>query len=98
MTEQEASNILDEWDVNFGDYTADEIAEAFDMAFKALERSRWIPTTDRLPEKDGKYLVTDMDGNVYISKFYTKRNMFDYATGIIAWMPLPEPYRAESEG
>ena len=28
------------------------------MAKEALERSRWIPTAERLPDKSGLYLVT----------------------------------------
>ena len=31
---------------------------ALQMAIKALEDSRWIPVTERLPEKNGRYLVT----------------------------------------
>lgn len=36
MTREEAINILDDYDVNFEGHTAEEIAEAFDMAIKAL--------------------------------------------------------------
>ena len=38
MTNEEASNILDDFDVNFAGHTAEEIAEAFDVAFKALSQ------------------------------------------------------------
>ena len=31
---------------------------ALQMAIKALEDSRWIPVTERLPEENGRYLVT----------------------------------------
>lgn len=51
MTREEASNILDDYDVNFDGHTAEEIAEAFDVAFRALEQEpRWIPVSERLPE------------------------------------------------
>ena len=38
MTREEASNILDDFDVNFEGHTAEEVAEAFDVAFRALEQ------------------------------------------------------------
>ena len=38
MTREEASNILDDYDVNFEGHTAEEIAEAFEVAFRALEQ------------------------------------------------------------
>jgi hypothetical protein len=38
MTRDEASNILDDYDVNFDGHTAEEIAEAFEVAFRALEQ------------------------------------------------------------
>ena len=42
-----------------------EILEALDMAISTLkkqEEDRWIPVTERLPEEDGKYLVTFESG------------------------------------
>lgn len=48
MTREEASNILDDYDVNFDGHTAEEIAEAFDVAFRALDQEpKWIPITKR---------------------------------------------------
>ena len=36
-----------------------ELKEALDMAIKALEQEpKWIHVSERLPEKDGEYLVT----------------------------------------
>lgn len=37
MTREEASSVLDDYDVNFDGHTAEEIADAFDVAFRALE-------------------------------------------------------------
>ena len=31
--------------------------EALDMAIHALEQTRWIPVSEKLPDKDGDYLV-----------------------------------------
>lgn len=38
MTNEQASEILDDYDVNFHGHTAEEVAQAFDCAFKALEQ------------------------------------------------------------
>lgn len=48
MTREEASSILDDYDVNFDGHTAEEIAGAFDVAFRALEQEpKWIPIKTR---------------------------------------------------
>ncbi len=68
---------------------------------------RWIPVAERLPEAYGRYLVT-LEDEDYISVmplYYGRINRIDtfydsdseYGDieyrGIIAWMPLPEPYK-----
>lgn len=67
---------------------------------------RWIPVTERLPEEYGKYLVTvDLDYYVavitlYYGRIHRKDVFYDDSEyggiqwdGVIAWMPLPEPYK-----
>lgn len=76
----------------------------------ALPEMGWIPCSERLPEKDAIYLVTFASGNVGTSSWHRKteynRGFDRYMTGIfgdgsteifgvIAWMPLPEPYKGE---
>lgn len=89
---------------DFGDSELCE--DALQMAITALQNQPvWIPVSERLPEKNGKYLVfltnpirNQYDNvftswyNVYYKEFETD-NSLDY---VVAWMPLPEPYR-ESE-
>lgn len=74
-------------------------------------QGEWIPVSERLPDKEGEYLVTRADfdnwgvcrvSNVIdIAKFdYSSHynNGFHKAYEVIAWMPLPEPYKeAENE-
>ena len=52
---------------------------------------RWIPVSERLPEKSGKYLVTVQNGNVYAGTFDAYSGRFQCAA--VAWQPLPEPYK-----
>lgn len=86
--------------------------------------NKWIPVSERLPEKNGPYLVTQkatFTDYVYISAIGYAHNLYDVdeydfadkkrpgwyeydsewgyqeLDGVIAWMPLPEPYKAESE-
>lgn len=78
----------------------------------AVEESRWIPCSERLPEEpkenpvfDGKYLevylVTTKYGSNEQDKVYPFRafwNGINFTDGwrildVIAWMPLPEPYK-----
>lgn len=48
MTREEASSVLDDYDVNFDGHTAEEIADAFDVAFRALEQE---PCEDAVSRK-----------------------------------------------
>lgn len=78
---------------------------------KLEQESKWIPVSERLPEKDGRYLA-------YIVNEYDNQLQYimtcDYmvdghwhwfpddecaSDNVIAWMPLPQPYKPqESEG
>lgn len=77
---------------------------------KALEQTRWIPVSERLP-KAGEYvegvakyylvqneyedmLVARYTHSGYWEQIYQLKPIEDE---IVAWMPLPEPYKAESE-
>lgn len=61
---------------------------------------KWTLTEDRLPEKEGDYLVTiTMDHRPFIfilgfhnGKFFGDRGDEPNNKRILAWMPLPEPY------
>ena len=61
----------------------------------------WIPVSERLPKIHNyseKYLVTLECGGVYTAMFYECDGKHWWAyDDVIAWMPLPKPYKAESE-
>ena len=76
---------------------------------KALEQEpRWIPVSERLPEEN-KTVIASTKYGVYSEARYTKEDGWEWAyeSGadywveleyVTAWMPLPEPYKVESEG
>lgn len=50
MTREEAIGYLKGADVTVGREPKTKTAEALEMAIKALEQTRWIPVSERLPE------------------------------------------------
>lgn len=97
MTKEEAIRLLKTQRIN-----GDDLHKAFDMAIKALEDSRWIPVTERLPEEDGDYLVcingtvANIKGDIQIFKWLHGRWLLNWMKDCVtAWMPLPMPYEEE---
>jgi hypothetical protein len=86
---------------------ADPYFDAIEIAIESLNETGWIPVSERLPEKDGSYLVCmnwdyrnmDVlmwaDGWNCIRLINGKVNRKSEIDGekITAWMPLPEPYK-----
>ena len=64
----------------------------------------WIPVSERLPEKNVEVLATTEWGGVTIAEMYSANDWFIHegATNaetdeIVAWMPLPKPYKESEE-
>lgn len=81
----------------------DKVIEEVKKASTPKPETRWIPISKRLPE-DGTWNIFT-DGNTMsierykadaMDHFYPEGRWFSLDK-VIAWMPLPEPYRAESE-
>lgn len=54
----------------------------------------WIPCKDRLPEDSGLFLTSHESGYVNITGYSSDEwNYRDIMTRIIAWQPLPEPWK-----
>ena len=72
----------------------------------AQPEQRWIPCSERLPENDEEVLATTAWGDVTIAEriyppindtcwFIHDGNTNATIDDVVAWMPLPEPYRVE---
>ena len=70
----------------------------------AIQPERWIPCSERLPEESGLYIVTNVGRWVEPvgTRYYNIRADGGFWSGhpgntVVAWMPLPEPYKEETE-
>ena len=63
------------------------------------QKPRWIPVAERLPKESNEYLVSTVWEDVTTDYFRTDSGWMTFEKKeILAWMPLPQPYKAESEG
>ncbi len=65
-----------------------------------LKEPHWIPCSERLPKGKGLYLVTvKNDHQRMYSKtcWYYGNDKWFARQDVIAWQPLPEPWRGEEE-
>lgn len=60
---------------------------------------RWIPVSERLPEKNGRYLVTSPLGDRFVVRigYFVDNERCFACENATAWLPLPQPYKEESE-
>ena len=79
--------------------TAREVAEKAiqELRDNGIFIGKWIPVSERLPEEDGYYLVTLSNGDEVVAHTSGIVQNHDYEPKMLAWMPLPEPYKAEQE-
>ena len=63
----------------------------------AQPEQRWIPVSERLPEKSGNYLTSTFYHEVYCDYWNPYEGTWNRTEQILAWMSLPEPYREDGE-
>lgn len=61
----------------------------------SIELGEWIPVSERLPEKKGYFLTSTVFNDVYCD--FWNGEEFERTEMILAWMPLPEPYKKEGD-
>ena len=57
---------------------------------------KWINVKDRLPKENTQVLVYCNDGGMWVDDYFCY-GFDDCWDSAVAWMPLPEPYKAENE-
>ena len=114
-----AIEAADEWDGGCNLERANMINKALEELSSVTPKAKWIPVSERLPEANGRYVVTRglnacgaLWNRVYIVNYSdlmglkSERIWWDGNVGksdfkriddVIAWMPLSEPYKGESE-
>ena len=88
-----------------------DIDQFYELVVSAIENEipsvqtkmgQWISTSERLPEENDVYLVAlntlgypkrAIDG--FMSQ--TKRKWEEYGDKVVAWMPLPEPWKGDDD-
>lgn len=67
-----------------------------------LNADKWIPCSERLPKENEFVLICNNSHEVFAG-YYNKEFMWYYQYGafifadVIAWQPLPAPYKGEQE-
>ena len=82
----------------------DKVIEKLKTIATPEQESRWIPVSERLPDPDVEVLVTDDAGglatistdSMYENEVTGEKGWYT-SQNVTAWMPSPEPYKAESE-
>ena len=73
----------------------------------AEKTGRWIPVSERLPEDRELILFSTKTDRVFEGRYFDdntghqwysfRDDIFAWNNVVTAWMPLPQPYKAESE-
>jgi hypothetical protein len=98
LEEEKGKVVIDGKEMYQEDYFID-IDDAIEIVNQLAgeHKGGWIPCSERLPEYNQAVLTCEEDGWISVNfniQFNGKKNDFEcgYYT---AWMPLPEPYKAE---
>ena len=95
-------------EIDFGDEYNAGIKDMAEMSKKIIRKymnDGWIPAEERLPEVGDYVLGTNKYGEVLVYHYgwnspHTRKMFFHLcgaAVDIIAWRPLPEPYRPKNK-
>jgi hypothetical protein len=74
------------------------------LVLNLLEQTEWIPVSERLPEfnknvltcRNGGFIEIQSLRDSYDGYWEDQHRCWTDLDEVVAWMPLPEPYRAEN--
>lgn len=82
------------WDCRFVDQR--EAYEAYNR--EKADANKWVPVSERLPEKRQDVIVTVNDGMIYTdTDEWIGTGFFAYGHNVVAWQSLPDPWKGEEE-
>lgn len=103
MTRETAIALLN----NLRAFSEDDDEPAIDMAIKVLkQKTEWIPVSERLPKEGIVVLTYDINKEIEFGEYqngkwyWLAESCTDYwakNNGVVAWMPLPEPYKGDGK-
>ena len=104
MRPVDADALIEEIEGYRGDIFASEIVELI-KHMPSVDDTKWIPCSEKFPDKSGTYIISAIDGNILRVSFakWMPRLRTWVLSGcrsywkVKAWMPLPEPYKIEGE-
>lgn len=71
--------------------------DAIEMGIHPLKETQWIPCSERLPENNTDVIVCFHNGEITEMRYLGNeifQGIYKHTTKVIvAWMPLPEPYK-----
>ena len=78
---------------------SEETVDAIKMGIHALEETKWISCSEKMPEDNTDVIVCFYSGTVTEMRYWRNgifQGIYEHtAKTIVAWMPLPEPYKGE---
>ena len=76
-----------------------QLADWLEELKSLREKSKWIPCSERLPEDNTNVIVCFYSGTVTEMRYWGNgifQGIYEHtAKTIVAWMPLPKPYKGE---
>ena len=93
-----------------GEMPEEEFVNALPSVTPTRKKEEWIPCDEKLPKPNELvdnvrkyYLIQDEYGDMHVASYLRNGwisidSFYTLEDDVIAWMPLPEPYKAESKG
>lgn len=82
-----------------GDMKCEKLREALEVLNSVPPAQQWIPVSERLPDEDASVLASIKNHSFEVAVGEIDGEVFWIVDGfiplddVIAWMPLPEPYK-----
>ena len=92
LIESDSDAYPEVWNESYEKGFCDAINRVIDLP----SAQQWIPCSERMPEEIGSYPVWTAPGfgNHFSTSYWDGK---EWTLRVVAWMPLPEPYKEETD-